>query len=252
MGLSGAISRPGVYEHELGIKLTDLIETSGQGALPGEGNAIKGYFHGGISMGVLTEEEAQAGVEMDFDIGKKWNNLGLGTACVTVIPERTSMVAMARNCARFYAHESCGQCTQCREGSRWLNKMLDRMVAGDGTTKDLDLLLELASSMGSMPGNNICGLSDGANWAIRTIVNKFWDEFEAIVSKPSRVSLAVVLTEQRCDMTTEGKVEVRRPGGTEAQRHRKVFRGSALLAAAPPLLPSVPRGAKRSVPLCLF
>ena len=192
MGLSGAISRPGVYEHELGIKLTDLIETSGQGALPGEGNQIKGYFHGGISMGVLTEEEAQAGVEMDFDIGKKWNNLGLGTACVTVIPERTSMVAMARNTARFYAHESCGQCTQCREGSRWLNKMLDRMVAGDGTTKDLDLLLELASSMGSMPGNNICGLSDGANWAIRTIVNKFWDEFEAIVSKPSRVALTVV------------------------------------------------------------
>ncbi|MEM8783265.1 MAG: NADH-quinone oxidoreductase subunit NuoF [Planctomycetota bacterium] len=190
MGVSGAVKRPGVYEHELGVKLIDLINGSAQGPL--DGTKLKAYFHGGISMGVVSQEEAEAGVEMDFDIGKKWNNLGLGTACVTVIPEHVSMVAMARNCARFYSHESCGQCTQCREGSKWLYKLLSRMERGDGTTKDLDLLLELASSMGSMPGNNICGLSDGANWAIRTIVNKFWGEFEAVVSKPSRVSLAVL------------------------------------------------------------
>ncbi|MEM1213238.1 MAG: NADH-quinone oxidoreductase subunit NuoF [Planctomycetota bacterium] len=190
LGISGPVKRPGVYEEDLGVKLTDVIDRLGGG--PRDGTRIKAYFHGGISMGVISQEEAEAGVELDFDIGKKWNNLGLGTACITVVPEHVSMVAMARNCARFYSHESCGQCTHCREGTKWLYKMLTRVEAGDGTTKDLDMLLELSASMGSMPGNNICGLSDGANWAIRTIINKFWDEFEAVVSKQKMVSLAVV------------------------------------------------------------
>ena len=96
---------------------------------------------------------------------------------------------MARNCARFYSHESCGQCTHCREGSNWIYKMLCRIEAGDGATRDLDMLLELATSMGSMPGHNICGLSDGTNWAIRTIVNKFFGEFEAAVTSKRTVSL---------------------------------------------------------------
>ncbi len=190
LGISGPVKRPGVYEDHLGVKLTDVIERLGGG--PRDGVAIKGYFHGGISMGVITQEEAEQGVELDFDIGKKWNNLGLGTACITVIPESMSMVAMARNTARFYSHESCGQCTHCREGTKWMAKMLTRIEAGDGTTRDLDMLLELASSMGSMPGNNICGLSDGANWAIRTIVNKYWHEFDAAVTHSNTVSLAVV------------------------------------------------------------
>ncbi len=187
MGISGPVKRPGVYEEELGVKLIDVIERLGGGPRPGE--AIKGYFHGGISMGVISQEEAENGVELDFDIGKKWNNLGLGTACITVIPESVSMVSMARNCARFYSHESCGQCTHCREGSSWLYKLLSRIEAGEGHMKDLDLLLELAASMGSMPGHNICGLSDGTNWAVRTIVNKFFGEFEAAVSSKRTVSL---------------------------------------------------------------
>ena len=189
MGISGAIQRPGVYEEHLGVKLLDVVDRLGGGAI--QGRPIKAYFHGGISMGVISQEEAQQGVELDFDIGKKWANLGLGTACITVIPEDVSMVAMARNCARFYSHESCGQCTHCREGSKWLYQMLTRVEAGDGTTKDLDMLLELAASMGSMPGNNICGLSDGTNWALRTIINKFWNEFEAKVTHQRSVSLAM-------------------------------------------------------------
>ncbi len=190
MGVSGPVQRPGVYEEHLGVKLTDLIDRLAGGMIPGR--KPKAYFHGGISMGVVTHEEALAGVELDFDVGKKWANLGLGTACVTVIPEDVSMVAMARNTARFYAHESCGQCTPCREGTTWLYKILTRIEAGDGTTKDLDLLLELSASMGMMPGTTICGLADGANWAVRTILNKYWHEFEAVVKKERYVSLAVV------------------------------------------------------------
>ncbi|MEM8738990.1 MAG: NADH-ubiquinone oxidoreductase-F iron-sulfur binding region domain-containing protein, partial [Planctomycetota bacterium] len=118
IGVSGAVNRPGVYEDHLGVKLLDVIERHALGAP--EGRPTKAYFHGGISMGVVSQDEAEQGVELDFDIGKKWNNLGLGTACITVIPQDVSMVAMARNCARFYSHESCGQCTHCREGSKWL------------------------------------------------------------------------------------------------------------------------------------
>jgi NADH-quinone oxidoreductase subunit F len=185
-GLSGPVKRPGVYEEHLGVTLKTLVEDYGQGLIPGK--QFKAAFHGGISMGVLSADEYEA--PMDFDIGKKYNNLGLGTACPTIIPHDVSMVAMARNCARFYSHESCGQCTPCREGGNWLYKMLTRIEAGDGTMKDLDLLLEIASSMGSMPGTTICGLADGANWAVRTIVNKFWSEFEDAVSKQRFVSLA--------------------------------------------------------------
>jgi len=106
--------------------------------------------------------------------------------------EDTDMVAVARNISRFFAHESCGQCTPCREGTNWMFKMLTRIEQGDGTTKDLDLLLEIAGSMGAMPGTTICGLADGANWAVRTILNKFWGDFEKRVKKERYVSLAVV------------------------------------------------------------
>ena len=153
------------------------------------GMEFKAAIPGGISMGVLTKDEYDA--PLDFDIGKKYGILGLGTACITVIPEGVSMVSVARNLARFFSRESCGQCTPCREGTEWLYKVLTRIEQGDGTTKDLDLLLEVASSMGIMPGTTICGLSDGANWAVRTIINKFFDEFEAAVSKNKLISLTV-------------------------------------------------------------
>lgn len=188
IGISGPVNRPGVYEEHLGVKMSDVIERLGQGMAGGK--KYKAAIPGGISMGVIGLDDYDA--ELDFDIGKKHAILGLGTACITVIPEGTSMIAVARNVARFFSHESCGQCTPCREGTTWLYKILARIEAGDGTTKDLDMLLELSASMGIMPGTTICGLSDGANWAVRTIVNKFWDEFEAAVSKERYVSLAVV------------------------------------------------------------
>ncbi|MCC6679427.1 MAG: NADH-quinone oxidoreductase subunit NuoF [Phycisphaeraceae bacterium] len=187
-GVSGHVNRPGVYEDELGVKLSDLIEGLCCGIRGGR--KFKAAIPGGISMGVLSADEYEA--VLDFDVGRKHNCLGLGTAGVIVMDEGTDMVAVARNIARFFAHESCGQCTHCREGTNWMYRMLTRIETGEGTTRDLDLLLELSGSMGMMPGNNICGLSDGANWAIRTIVNKFFDEFETRVTRERGVSLAVV------------------------------------------------------------
>jgi len=180
-GLSGHVERPGIYEEHLGIKLSTLIESYGQGMRGGK--KFKAAIPGGISMGVLGTDQYEA--VLDFDVGKKYGCLGLGTAGVVVMDEATDMVAVARNIARFFAHESCGQCTPCREGTGWMYQVLERIEAGDGTTRDLDLLLEIAGSMGAMPGTTICGLADGANWAVRTILNKFRAEFEARVKVAS-------------------------------------------------------------------
>lgn len=186
MGVSGHVNRPGVFELELGTPLRVIVEELCGGIR--NGKKFKGAIAGGVSMGILGPDQYDA--EMDFDIGRKNNVLGLGTACPTVFDEDTDMVAVARNIARFFKHESCGQCTPCREGSGWLFQLMQRIEKGDARTKDLDLALEVATSMGSMPGTTICGLADGNNWAIRTIMNKYWSEFEARV-KPTFVPVTM-------------------------------------------------------------
>ena len=190
MGVSGHVNRPGVYECELGIPLRTLVESKDYCQGMRGGKKFKGAIAGGISMGVLGPDQFDA--EMDFDIGRKYNVLGLGTACPTVFDEDTDMVAVARNIARFFKHESCGQCTPCREGSGWLYQLMSRIEGGEAKTKDLDLALEVATSMGTMPGTTICGLADGNNWAIRTIINKFRDEFEKRV-KPTFVPVKMTV-----------------------------------------------------------
>ena len=184
MGVSGHVNRPGVFEAPLGITLKSLIEDY-CGGMRG-GNRFKGAIAGGVSMGVLGTDQYEA--RMDFDVGRACGVLGLGTACPTIFDEETDMVAVARNCARFFMNESCGQCTPCREGSGWVYKLLTRIERGDATTGDLDLLMEVAGSMGLSEGTTICGLADGTNWAVRTIVSKFRGEFEARV-KPKFVPL---------------------------------------------------------------
>ncbi|MFG0328131.1 MAG: NADH-quinone oxidoreductase subunit NuoF, partial [Phycisphaerales bacterium JB037] len=187
MGVSGHVEKPGCYEFELGIPIRQLVEQY-CGGMRG-GKKYKAAIPGGVSMGILGPDQFDA--ELDFDIGRKHNVLGLGTACPTIFDEDTDMVAVARNIARFFKHESCGQCTPCREGSGWLYQLLSRIEDGHGKTKDLDLALEIATSMGSMPGTTICGLADGNNWAVRTIMNKFRDEFE---SRVTRSSVPVTMT----------------------------------------------------------
>jgi NADH-quinone oxidoreductase subunit F len=188
MGMSGHVNKPGVFEFDLGIPLRTFVEQY-CGGIRG-GKKFKAAIPGGVSMGILGTDQYEA--ELDFDIGRKYNVLGLGTACPTVFDEDTDMVAVARNIARFFKHESCGQCTPCREGSGWLYQLLSRIEQGDARTKDLDLALEIATSMGTMPGTTICGLADGNNWAVRTIMNKFAREFEKRV-KPTYVPVKMTI-----------------------------------------------------------
>jgi NADH-quinone oxidoreductase subunit F len=142
MGVSGHVNKPNTYELELGIPLRMLVENHCGGMR--NGKKFKGAIAGGVSMGVLGTDQYDA--PMDFDIGRKYDVLGLGTACPTIFDEDTDMVAVARNICRFFKSESCGQCTPCREGSGWLLKLITRIERGAGTTQDLDMLLEIAGS----------------------------------------------------------------------------------------------------------
>ena len=97
--------------------------------------------------------------------------------------EGTDLIAACARIMHFYAHESCGQCTPCREGTAWALRMLTRIKAGRGRIKDLDLLLEIGDSIGIIPGTTICGLSDGAAWPIKNVIRKFRDEFEETIKR---------------------------------------------------------------------
>ena len=100
-----------------------------------------------------------------------------------VLDETYSMVDFLHNSCRFFAHESCGQCTPCREGTHWALQMIERIKAGRGRLKDLDLLLEIGDSIGIMPGTTICGLADGAAWPIKNAIRKFRGEFEEYIKR---------------------------------------------------------------------
>jgi NADH-quinone oxidoreductase subunit F len=112
----------------------------------------------------------------------------LGTAAVVVIDDQTSMVDALYNVCRFMSHESCGQCTPCREGTTWSTKILERVRSGKGKLEDIDLLYEVAASMGIIPGTTICGLSDGAAWPVKNAITKFRGEFEEYI-KSGRSSI---------------------------------------------------------------
>ena len=185
-GLSGHINRPGVYELPSGTLLTELLFDWG-GGIPG-GKRVKAVIPGGSSMPPLRGDEIE-GVRMDEESLKALGT-HIGTAGIIVMDEDTDLVRVTWRIARFYHHESCGQCTPCREGCGWLERVLARMLAGDATTRDLDLLVEVCNQI---EGNTICALGDAAAWAVRGFVTKFREEFEArCKSECSFVPLNVV------------------------------------------------------------
>ena len=191
--VSGPVNRPGCYEAPLGITVRELIYGDDFGQGMRDGKKVKAVFPGGLSMGVLRGDAFPKPPDgqvdpardcdeldciLDFDDVRRYGLLGLGTAAAVVVNEDTDIRDVLVNVARFYAFESCGQCTQCREGTMWMYKIAERLRAGAGRKYDLDLLVDLTQNMGMMPGMSICGLSDGAAWPIRTLVQKFRAEFE--------------------------------------------------------------------------
>jgi NADH-quinone oxidoreductase subunit F len=168
--VSGHVNKPGTYELPLGIPLREIIFNYAGGIR--DNKALKAVIPGGSSCPVLAANEVD--VKMDYDSVAAIGSM-LGSGGVVVMNEDTCMVKVLLRIARFYAHESCGQCTPCREGTTWLRKILQRVYEGQSQPKDLDSLMDIAFNM---MGTTICALSDAAALPVRSFVQKFNKEFE--------------------------------------------------------------------------
>ncbi len=171
----GHVQRPGNYEVTMGFPLKGLLYDMCGG--PPAGRTLKACIPGGSSVPILTREETEACL-LDYEgVVEKGSMLGSGG--VIVFDDSADMVYQIMRLARFYAHESCAQCTQCREGTAWTTKIMERILSGQGKTKDLDLLLDLSENM---TGKTICVLSDSCAAPIVSGIKKFRGEFEAYLA----------------------------------------------------------------------
>jgi NADH-quinone oxidoreductase subunit F len=170
--VSGHVSKPGVYEVDLGYPLLDFINNEAGGIA--NGRKLKAVIPGGSSVPVLTAAECE-GVLLDYESLAKAGTM-LGSGGMIVFDETVKMPEVLSVIADFYAHESCGQCTPCREGTGWAAKVLRNMVEGKGKKSDINLLLKIADMM---EGKTICPLADADVMPIRSFLTKFRSEFES-------------------------------------------------------------------------
>jgi NADH-quinone oxidoreductase subunit F len=173
-GVSGHVERPGLYERPTGYPLSRFIYEDAGGVLGGR--ALKAVIPGGSSTPILTAAEVEV-TTLDPDSLAQAGSM-LGSGAVIVIAEGTCMVRLLQVLSRFYAHESCGQCTPCREGTDWMNRILERILAGKGVAADLDELRDIPAGI---RGNTICALGDAAAMPVMSFLKKFRPEFEYFV-----------------------------------------------------------------------
>ncbi|HEY6224570.1 MAG TPA: NADH-quinone oxidoreductase subunit NuoF [Gemmatimonadales bacterium] len=171
----GHIAKPGNYEVTLGFPLKDLLYELAGGMRPGR--TLKACIPGGSSVPMLNREESESTL-LDYE-GCVEKGTMLGSGGVIVFDDTADMVYQTMRLTRFYAHESCAQCTQCREGTAWTTKILERILAGQGKTSDLDLLLELSENM---TGKTICVLSDSCAAPVVSAIKRFRGEFEDYIA----------------------------------------------------------------------
>jgi NADH-quinone oxidoreductase subunit F len=170
--VSGPVKRPGYYEFEMGKLTMRQLIIDVCGGLQ-DGKALKGVIPGGSSMPVLKAD--QIDVPLDFESLRKAGTMA-GSGGIIVLDDSVDIVEATLNVAQFYAHESCGQCTPCREGTLWMEKMLHRLHAGHARPQDVDLLYDVADNI---DGKTICPLGEAAAWPVKAFVTKYRGEFEA-------------------------------------------------------------------------
>jgi NADH-quinone oxidoreductase subunit F len=185
VSLSGDVKNPGYFEIETGkVTLGELIHDENFGGGMRNNNTLQAIIPGGSSSKVLKagetfkigdDELALLDVPYDFDTLQKIDTMS-GSGAIIVIDDTRDIVECLANLAKFYAHESCGQCTPCREGSLWMDKALHRMTHGEGRKEDAEYLLNIAQNI---QGRTICAFGEACAWPVLSFVNKFRDEFEA-------------------------------------------------------------------------
>jgi NADH-quinone oxidoreductase subunit F len=168
--ISGHVNRPGLYERPMGYPLMKLINEDCGGIW--RGRKLKAAFPGGSSSPVLTAAECD--INLDFDSLAKAGSM-LGSAGIMVIDDTTCMLRVAVRTAHFYAVESCGQCTPCREGTQWLKDLHIRLERGQGRLEDLDIIADICNNM---DGTTICAFGEATAWPLRSMVKKFRSEYE--------------------------------------------------------------------------
>jgi NADH-quinone oxidoreductase subunit F len=208
VSISGRVKRPGNYEVELGVKLRDLIYGLAGGPL--DGHEVKAFYPGGSSSPVLTPAELD--LPYSFEAMAEANSM-LGSGSIIVADDSISIPHMALRTARFYRHESCGKCTPCREGTNWTVKMLERVVRGEATPMDLDII---ASVQQNIIGNCLCVLGDSMAMPVSAMVNKFRDEFEEVIATAALTGLP---TSDGYESREDGADPV--PGGVELEVIRR-------------------------------
>ncbi len=176
--VSGHVAKPGNFELPLGIPFKDLLALAGG---VWKGRRLKAVIPGGSSVPVVPADVILP-VTMDYDSLKKAGT-SLGTGAVIVMDESTCMVRALERLSRFYMSESCGQCTPCREGTGWLDRVLQRILAGEGRREDVNLLVDVANRI---EGHTICALGDAAAWPVQSFIRHFRQEFEYMVEHKGR------------------------------------------------------------------
>ena len=175
-GISGHVNRPGMYELPLGLPILDVIEKVAGGVL--NGKKLKAIIPGGSSTPVQTPEDAKD-LTLDYESMAAHKTM-FGSGGIVVLDETVDIVKLVENLIEFYHHESCGQCTPCREGLGWMLKIVKKILRGEGTTADIDLMVELCDNIEM---KTVCVLSAACTMPVRSYLNKFRHEFEAYVKK---------------------------------------------------------------------
>jgi NADH-quinone oxidoreductase subunit F len=176
--VSGHVARPGVYELPMGYPMKRMIEED-CGGIRG-GKRLKAVIPGGSSAPILTAEEVEQ-CTLDFESLAALKSM-LGSGAIIVMDEDTDIAQVVYRITKFYEHESCGWCVPCREGTRWMRKLLERLLRGEGRSRDIDLLSELARHIF---GTTHCPLGDAAAWAVYPAIEKFRADFEKYVRAPA-------------------------------------------------------------------
>ncbi len=174
--ISGHVNKPCVVEEEMSIPFRELIDRH-CGGIRGGWDNLKAVIPGGSSVPVLRAEQMDEAI-MDFDWLREQRS-GLGTAAVIVMDQSVDMVRAIWRLSKFYKHESCGQCTPCREGTGWMMRVMERLVTGEAEVAEIDMLLDVTKQV---EGHTICALGDAAAWPIQGLIRQFRGEIEAKIA----------------------------------------------------------------------
>ncbi len=180
--ISGHVNRPCVVEEEMAIPFEELIERHA-GGVRGGWETLKAVIPGGASVPLLPAHIIREGT-MDFDWLREHQS-GLGTAAVIVMDKSTDVIRAIWRLSRFYKHESCGQCTPCREGTGWMMRVMERLMRGEAAVEEIDMLLDVTKQV---EGHTICALGDAAAWPIQGLIRHFRDEIEDRIARRGRAA----------------------------------------------------------------